>query len=95
QTVFLAFQHYIVMLGTTVMIATILVSQMGWIEPGDSIIAVYVWGEYSSANLGWGRLPTVMGPSFAYLISVLSVARDLSDEEFPSDHQVCSIIVDC
>lgn len=29
QTVLLAFQHYIVMLGTTVMIATVLVPQMG------------------------------------------------------------------
>ncbi|XAR61834.1 hypothetical protein NMG60_11016358 [Bertholletia excelsa] len=91
QTVFLAFQHYIVMLGTTVMIATILVSQMGG-GAGDRARVIQSLLFMSGVNTllqTWvgTRLPTVMGPSFAYLISVLSVARDLSDEEFPSDHQ--------
>lgn len=32
QTVVLAFQHYIVMLGTTVMVATVLVPRMGGVS---------------------------------------------------------------
>lgn len=34
------------------------------------------------------RLPTVMGPSFAYLLPVLSIINDFADEDFPSEHQV-------
>lgn len=35
------------------------------------------------------RLPTVMGPSFAYVISVLGIINDFSDSNFSSEHQVC------
>lgn len=34
------------------------------------------------------RLPTVMGPSFAYILSVLSIINDFADEDFSSEHQV-------
>lgn len=39
------------------------------------------------------RLPTVMGPSFAYIISALSVINDLSDSNFRSEHEVTKFIV--
>lgn len=29
-----------------------------------------------------------MGPSFAYLLPVLSIINDFADEDFPSEHQV-------
>lgn len=34
------------------------------------------------------RLPTVMGPSFAYMLAVLSIINDFRDEDFPSEHEV-------
>ncbi|XP_059279259.1 nucleobase-ascorbate transporter 3 [Lycium ferocissimum] len=91
QTVLLAFQHYIVMLGTTVMIATILVPQMGG-GPGDKARVIQSLLFTSGVNtllqtLFGTRLPTVMGPSFAYIISALSVINDLSDDNFRSEHQ--------
>ncbi|XP_035834716.1 nucleobase-ascorbate transporter 3-like [Helianthus annuus] len=33
------------------------------------------------------RLPTVMGPSFAYILSVLAIINDFADEDFSSEHQ--------
>lgn len=91
QTVILAFQHYIVMLGTTVTIATILVPRMGG-GPGDKARVIQALLFMSGINtllqtfLGT-RLPTVMGPSFAYYLSVLSIINDMSDKDFPSEHQ--------
>lgn len=35
------------------------------------------------------RLPTVMGPSFAYVISVFAIINDLFDDDFANDHEVC------
>ncbi|KAL6951889.1 hypothetical protein U1Q18_048020, partial [Sarracenia purpurea var. burkii] len=84
QSVLLAFQHYIVMLGTTVMIATMLVPQMGG-NSGDKARVIQVLLFMSGLNtllqtwLGT-RLPTVMGPSFAYAIPVLSIIKDFSDD---------------
>lgn len=91
QTVLLAFQHYIVMLGTTVMIATLLVPQMGG-GPGDKARVIQSLLFTSGVNtllqtLFGTRLPTVMGPSFAYVISALSVINDLSDSNFRSEHE--------
>ncbi|KAA8537698.1 hypothetical protein F0562_027312 [Nyssa sinensis] len=91
QTVILAFQHYIVMLGTTVMIATLLVPRMGG-NHGDKARVIQALLFMSGLNtllqtfLGT-RLPTVMGPSFAYVISVLSIINDLSDGNFTTEHE--------
>ncbi|KAL1813111.1 hypothetical protein ACET3Z_023176 [Daucus carota] len=90
QTVILAFQHYIVMLGSTVMIATTLVPRMGG-GPGDKARVIQSLLFMSGLNtliqtfLGT-RLPTVMGPSFAYIISVLGIINDFSDSNFSSEH---------
>uniref|UniRef100_A0A166GB67 Uncharacterized protein n=1 Tax=Daucus carota subsp. sativus TaxID=79200 RepID=A0A166GB67_DAUCS len=91
QTVLLAFQHYIVMLGSVVMIATILVPRMGG-GPGDKARVIQSLLFMSGINtllqtfLGT-RLPTVMGPSFAYVISVFGIINDFSDSNFSSEHQ--------
>ncbi|KAG9148100.1 hypothetical protein Leryth_003671 [Lithospermum erythrorhizon] len=91
QTALLAFQHYIVMLGTTVMIASMLVPRMGG-GPGDTARVIQSLLFMSGVNtlfqtLCGTRLPTVMGPSFAYVISVLSIIKDFSDSNFDSEHE--------
>ncbi|KAL7117121.1 hypothetical protein ACP275_03G051800 [Erythranthe tilingii] len=91
QTVVLAFQHYIVMLGTTVMIASVLVPRMGG-GPGDKARVIqsllFMSGINTLLQTWFGtRLPTVMGPSFAYVISVLSIINDLSDSDFTNEHE--------
>lgn len=90
-TFLLAFQHYIVMLGTTVMIASLLVPQMGG-DHGDKARVIQALLFTSGLNtllqtLLGSRLPTVMGPSFAFLLSVFSVIADFSDSNFDSEHQ--------
>ncbi|GAA0146894.1 transporter [Lithospermum erythrorhizon] len=91
QTALLAFQHYIVMLGTTVMIASLLVPRMGG-GPGDTARVIQSLLFMSGVNtllqtLVGTRLPTVMGPSFAYVISVLSIIKDFSDGNLDSEHE--------
>ncbi|KAL6572301.1 N-terminal acetyltransferase [Orobanche minor] len=91
QTAILAFQHYIVMLGTTVMIATLLVPRMGG-GPGDKARVIqsllFMSGINTLLQTWFGtRLPTVMGPSFGYVISVLAIINDLSDSGFSNDHE--------
>lgn len=91
QTVFLGFQHYIVMLGSVVMIATKLVPTMGG-SNGDKARVIQTVLFTSGLNtllqtLIGSRLPTVMGPSFAYLLSVLTIIEDLMDEDFSSERE--------
>ncbi|CAK9178602.1 unnamed protein product [Ilex paraguariensis] len=91
QAIILAFQHFIVMLGTTVMIATMLVPRMGG-NPGDKARVIQCLLFTSGVNtllqaLLGTRLPTVMGPSFAYMISVLSTINDFSNGNFATEHE--------
>ncbi|GFP92711.1 nucleobase-ascorbate transporter 3 [Phtheirospermum japonicum] len=94
QTAILAFQHYIVMLGTTVMIASLLVPRMGG-GPGDKARVIqsllFMSGINTLLQTWFGtRLPTVMGPSFAYFISVLAIINDLNDSNFSNEHELVS-----
>ncbi|KAF9668610.1 hypothetical protein SADUNF_Sadunf14G0021500 [Salix dunnii] len=90
QTFLLAFQHYIVMLGTTVLITRTLVNQMGG-DPGDAARVIQTLLFMSGINtllqtfIGT-RLPTVMGPSYAFVLPVLSIIRDYNDETFSKEH---------
>ncbi|KAJ4701822.1 Nucleobase-ascorbate transporter [Melia azedarach] len=89
QTVLLAFQHYIVMLGTTVLIASTLVPQMGG-DHGDKARVIQSLLFMSGVNtllqtLFGTRLPTVMGPSIAFTLPVLSIINDYSDTNFASE----------
>ncbi|KFK32504.1 hypothetical protein AALP_AA6G251200 [Arabis alpina] len=91
ETVVLAFQHYIVMLGTTVLIANTLVPQMGG-DPGDKARVIQTILFMSGINtllqtLIGTRLPTVMGVSFAYVLPVLSIIRDYNDGQFINEKQ--------
>ncbi|CAL1396164.1 unnamed protein product [Linum trigynum] len=90
ETAFLAFQHYIVMLGTIVIIASNLVPRMGGTH-GDKARVIETLLFLAGINtllqtLIGTRLPTVMGASFAYTIPVLSIIKDLSNENFADEH---------
>lgn len=89
QSVALAFQHFVVMLGTTVLIANTIVPPMGG-GPGDRARVIqsllFMSGVNTLLQTWFGtRLPTVMGPSFAYVISVLGIVNDISGDTFPDD----------
>lgn len=91
QAMLLAFQHYIVMLGTVVLIATTLVSQTGGTN-GDKARVIQTLLLMSGINtllqtLIGTRLPTVMGPSFAFILPVLSIINDYSDETVTDGHE--------
>ncbi|KAL5984880.1 hypothetical protein ACLOJK_038716 [Asimina triloba] len=91
ETAILAFQHYIVMLGTVVMIATILVPRMGG-NNGDKARVIQTLLFMSGINtllqtfIGT-RLPTVMNSSFAFLIPVISVTDDFALRPFTTEHE--------
>ncbi|KAF8022927.1 hypothetical protein BT93_F0442 [Corymbia citriodora subsp. variegata] len=88
--VLLAFQHYIVMLGTIVMIASTLVPRMGG-NHGDKARVIQALLFMSGINtllqtLLGTRLPTVMGASLAFYLPVLSIINDTLDKTFNSEH---------
>ncbi|KAF2610392.1 hypothetical protein F2Q70_00009004 [Brassica cretica] len=92
ETVVLAFQHYIVMLGTTVLIANTLVTPMGG-DAEDKARVIQTILFMSGINtllqtLIGTRLPTVMGVSFAYVLPVLSIIRDYNDGQFQTEKQL-------
>ncbi|GKV30381.1 hypothetical protein SLEP1_g39199 [Rubroshorea leprosula] len=91
QAFLLAFQHYIVMLGTTVLIANLLVPRMGGTH-GDKARVIQTLLLMSGVNtllqtLFGSRLPTVMGASFAYMLPVFSIINGINDENNASEHQ--------
>ncbi|XP_073263506.1 nucleobase-ascorbate transporter 3 isoform X2 [Populus alba] len=90
ETCLLAFEHYIVMLGTTVLIARNLVPRMGG-DPGDTARVIQTLLFMSGINtllqtIIGTRLPTVMGPSYAFVLPVLSIMRDYNNETFSNEH---------
>ncbi|CAM8998622.1 unnamed protein product [Rhodiola kirilowii] len=91
ETVFLAFQHYIVMLGSTVLIATTLVPRMGGTH-SDMAHVIQTLLFMAGINtllqtLIGARLPTVMGPSFAFLIAAMSIVNDDVDVDLVNGHR--------
>ncbi|KAJ7298453.1 hypothetical protein O6H91_16G058700 [Diphasiastrum complanatum] len=77
ETIVLAFQHYVTMLGTTVLIPTMLVYQMGG-DNRDKVRVIqtllFVNGLNTLLQTLFGtRLPVVMGGSYAFLISTMSI----------------------
>ncbi|XP_028757640.1 nucleobase-ascorbate transporter 3 [Neltuma alba] len=87
----LGFQHYIVMLGATVLIASTLVPQMGG-GHGDKARVIQTLLLMSGVNTllqTWfgSRLPVVMGSSIAFFIPVMSIINDYNDRNLSSDHE--------
>ncbi|KAF6143425.1 hypothetical protein GIB67_029594 [Kingdonia uniflora] len=91
EAVILAFQHYIVMLGTIVLIASSLVPQMGG-SHGDKARVIQTLLFMGGINtllqtLLGTRLPTVMSASYAFLIPVMAIVNDFSDSNFNTEHE--------
>ncbi|XP_042493180.1 nucleobase-ascorbate transporter 1-like isoform X2 [Macadamia integrifolia] len=90
ETVLLAFQNYILMLGTTVMIPTYLVPLMGG-NNGDKIRVIQTLLFVSGINtllqaLFGTRLPAVVGGSSAYIIPILYIIGDSSLQQISEPH---------
>ncbi|KAL5558183.1 hypothetical protein UlMin_034394 [Ulmus minor] len=86
----LAFQHYIVMLGTIVLIASTLVPRMGG-DNGDKARVIQTLLFMAAINtliqtMIGSRLPTVMSASFAFILPVLAIINDYADKNFTEDH---------
>ncbi|KAL5788052.1 hypothetical protein ACOSP7_005001 [Xanthoceras sorbifolium] len=91
EALLLGFQHYLVMLGTTVIIATILVPLMGGgnVEKAEVInTSLFVAGINTLLQTLFGtRLPVVMGASRAFIIPAISVAISNRFNLFIDPHQ--------
>uniref|UniRef100_A0A0C9S7V8 TSA: Wollemia nobilis Ref_Wollemi_Transcript_7527_2810 transcribed RNA sequence n=1 Tax=Wollemia nobilis TaxID=56998 RepID=A0A0C9S7V8_9CONI len=77
EAILLGFQHYLVMLGTTVIIPTVLVNQMGGLAE-DKARAIqtllFVAGINTLLQTYFGtRLPAVIGGSYAFILPTLSI----------------------
>lgn len=91
QVAGLAFLHYLVMLGSTVMLVSTIVPAMGG-GPGEKARVIQAFLFVSGINtllqtLVGTRLPTVMNASFAFVVPVLSIARQFNPNDFESNHE--------
>ncbi|OWM79158.1 hypothetical protein CDL15_Pgr003329 [Punica granatum] len=78
EAIIMGFQHYLVMLGTTVLIPTLLVPLMGGgnVEKAEMINTLLFVSGISTLYQCWfgSRLPVVIGPSYTYIIPAISIA---------------------
>ncbi|KAJ3709331.1 hypothetical protein LUZ61_013036 [Rhynchospora tenuis] len=91
EAIALGFQHYVLSLGTTVMIPTMLVPLMGGSDD-DKVRVVqtllFVTGVNTLLQTLIGtRLPTVIGGSFAFVVPIVSIINDSSLANIADDHQ--------
>ncbi|KAG6493400.1 hypothetical protein ZIOFF_048383 [Zingiber officinale] len=91
EAIALGFQHYILSLGTAVMIPTLLVPLMGGSD-GDKVRVVQTLLFVSGINtliqtLFGTRLPTVLGGSYAFVIPAISIIHDSSLSRISDDHE--------
>ncbi|CAL5002551.1 unnamed protein product [Urochloa decumbens] len=86
----LGFQHFILCLGTAVMIPTMLVPLMGGNAHDKAMVVqtvLFVTGINTMLQTLFGtRLPTVIGGSYAFVIPVISVISDPSLMQISDDH---------
>ncbi|XP_057506007.1 nucleobase-ascorbate transporter 1-like isoform X1 [Actinidia eriantha] len=90
ETILLAFQNYILMLGTSTMIPTFLVPLMGGTD-GDKARVIqtllFVAGINTLLQALFGtRLPAVVGGSYAYVIPILYIINDSSLQRISEPH---------
>ncbi|KAM0938582.1 putative xanthine/uracil/vitamin C permease, MetI-like superfamily [Dioscorea sansibarensis] len=91
EAVVLGFQHYILALGTAVMIPSFLVPLMGGTD-GDKVRVVqtllFVGGINTLLQTLFGtRLPTVIGGSYAFIVPIISIIQDSSLRNIPDGHE--------
>lgn len=91
EAILLGFQHYLVMIGTTVIISSILVALMGGgnVEKAEVINTVlFVAGINTLLQTLFGtRLPVVIGGSYAFIIPTVSIALSRRYSNFVDPHQ--------
>nr|GLL23038.1 nucleobase-ascorbate transporter 1 [Ipomoea trifida]GMC70610.1 nucleobase-ascorbate transporter 1 [Ipomoea batatas] len=90
ETILLAFQNYILVLGTSAMIPTLLVPLMGGSD-GDKARVIqtllFVAGINTLLQALFGtRLPAVVGGSFAYVIPIVYIISDSSLQRISEPH---------
>ncbi|CAA7410248.1 unnamed protein product [Spirodela intermedia] len=91
EAVLLGFQHYILSLGTAVMIPTMLVPMMGG-DDNDKVRVVqtllFMGGINTLLQTLFGtRLPTVIGGSYTFLVPIMSIIRDASLVQITDNHE--------
>ncbi|CAL9160024.1 unnamed protein product [Musa hybrid cultivar] len=91
EAIVLGFQHYILALGTAVMIPTLLVPLMGGSDD-DKVRVVqtllFVTGVNTLLQTLFGtRLPTVVGGSYAFVVPIISIIHDSSLTRIVDDHE--------
>ncbi|KAG6511212.1 hypothetical protein ZIOFF_029269 [Zingiber officinale] len=91
EAIALGFQHYILSLGTAVMIPTLLVPLMGGSD-GDKVRVVQTLLFVSGINtliqtLFGTRLPTIISGSYAFVIPAISIIHDSSLNRITDDHE--------
>ncbi|AEC05969.1 Nucleobase-ascorbate transporter 1 [Arabidopsis thaliana] len=91
ETVLLAFQNYILMLGTSAFIPALLVPAMGGSD-GDRARVIqtllFVAGIKTLLQALFGtRLPAVVGGSLAYVVPIAYIINDSSLQKISNDHE--------
>uniref|UniRef100_A0A1D1ZJ98 Nucleobase-ascorbate transporter 2 n=1 Tax=Anthurium amnicola TaxID=1678845 RepID=A0A1D1ZJ98_9ARAE len=91
EAIALGFQHYVLSLGTAVMIPTMLVRLMGG-NDDDKVRVVqtllFVGGLNTLLQTLFGtRLPTVIGGSYAFIVPIISIIQDSSLAQLQDDHE--------
>ncbi|XP_021301081.1 nucleobase-ascorbate transporter 1 [Herrania umbratica] len=91
ETILLAFQNYIQMLGTSVMIPSLLVPAMGGSD-GDKARVIqtllFVAGINTLLQALFGtRLPAILGGSYAYVIPIAYIINDSSLQRISDRHE--------
>ncbi|KAG6600279.1 Nucleobase-ascorbate transporter 4, partial [Cucurbita argyrosperma subsp. argyrosperma] len=91
EVILLGFQHYLLMLGTTVAISTIIVPLMGGgnVEKAEMInTLLFVAGINTLLQTWFGtRLPVVIGGSYAFIIPAISIALSRRFNFYIDPHQ--------
>ncbi|XXG56853.1 hypothetical protein AAC387_Pa03g4163 [Persea americana] len=91
EAVLLGFQHYIVMLGTTVLIPSILVPQMGGGNDEKAKVIqtlLFVSGLNTLLQSYFGtRLPAVIGGSFTFIVPTVSIILSTKYNNVSDPHQ--------
>uniref|UniRef100_A0A7N0RIR0 Nucleobase-ascorbate transporter 1 n=1 Tax=Kalanchoe fedtschenkoi TaxID=63787 RepID=A0A7N0RIR0_KALFE len=91
ETILLAFQNYILMLGTSVMIPSALVPMMGGSDGEKARVIqtlLFVAGINTLLQALFGtRLPAVVGGSFAYVVPIIYIISDSSLQRITDHHE--------
>ncbi|XP_051115107.1 nucleobase-ascorbate transporter 1-like [Andrographis paniculata] len=90
ETILLGFQNFILVLGTSVMIPTMLVPMMGGTDKDKALVIqtlVFVAGINTLLQTLFGtRLPAIVGGSYAYVVPIVYIINDSSFQQIDDPH---------